>query len=53
MVWGALAMAPAASPRVMPLGGMMKLLAAIASSMVRTGVSSLTNTLALWATSRA
>ena len=37
----------------MPLGGMMKLFAAIASSTVKMGVSSFTNTLALWAASRA
>jgi hypothetical protein len=46
-------MAAAASPRVMPLGGMMKLLAAMASSIVKMGVSSFTSTLALWAASRA
>ena len=49
---GALAMAAAASPRVMPLGGMMKLPASIASSTVKMGLSSLTSTLAFLAASR-
>ena len=45
--------AAAASPRVMPLAGMMKLPASIASSTVKMGLSSFTKTLALWAASRA
>ena len=46
-------MASEALPRVMPLAGMTKLCAAMASSMVKIGLSSFTNTLALCAASRA